>query len=226
MKPKVSIIIPFYNCSFVAEAIDSALKQSYPNKEVIVVNDGSTRYLEKLHPFLDKIQLIEKDNGGTASALNTGIKQAKGEYIAWLSSDDIYLPEKINIQIDWMEKHGYKISFTPFYIVDENKNILYEPIKIKFHSQTQLKKILRKKNLFNGSTAIIHQDVFSKVGLFNENLLYTQDYEFWLRASKYFSIGIVERPTILYRMHEEMGSKKYAAEVQEELNVMKQNYIY
>jgi len=75
-EPKVSVIIPFYNCSYVDLAIQSVLNQSYPNIELIVVDDGSTLWLEKLTPFRDRIIYIQKDNGGTASALNKGIEVA------------------------------------------------------------------------------------------------------------------------------------------------------
>ncbi|WP_394514565.1 glycosyltransferase family A protein [Priestia aryabhattai] len=91
---KVSIIIPFYNCSYIDQAIQSALNQTYQDIEIIVVNDGSSKFNEKITPYLDRILYIEKENGGTASALNLGIKNATGEYFAWLSSDDIFLPIK------------------------------------------------------------------------------------------------------------------------------------
>lgn len=77
---KVSIIVPFYNCPYINQALDSLVNQTYSNIEIIVVNDGSTQFSEGIIPYLDKIKYIQKENGGTTSALNTGIKHATGDY--------------------------------------------------------------------------------------------------------------------------------------------------
>lgn len=224
MEPKVSIVIPFYNCPYVNAAITSALNQTYENKEVIVINDGSTKYIEKITPFSQHIRYLEKPNGGTASALNLGVRHASGDYIAWLSSDDFFLPEKIAKQIDFMFKRHLKISFSPFYIINERDEIIQDPIVPKFYNSEQMKRILKKQNFLNGSTAIIHRSVFEKVGYFNEDLLYTQDYEYWLRVSKKFEIGYFEVPTIHYRVHEEMGTKKYSEQIKKEIQTVQNKY--
>ena len=97
--PLVSIVIPAYNASnYLADSINSALAQTYKNIEIIVVNDGSkdngaTRTVAE--SFGDKIHYFEKENGGSSSALNYGIKQMKGEWFSWLSHDDLYYPKKI-----------------------------------------------------------------------------------------------------------------------------------
>ena len=103
MNPKVSIIIPVYNgANYVAEAIDSALAQTYKNIEIIVVNDGSRDdgATEKVVlSYGDKIKYIAKENGGVSTALNRGIAEMTGEYFSWLSHDDAYTPEKIENQV-------------------------------------------------------------------------------------------------------------------------------
>ncbi|MGO4274414.1 glycosyltransferase family 2 protein, partial [Paenibacillus sp. TAF58] len=80
MQPKVSIIIPFYNCPYIDQAIASAIGQTYANVEIIVVDDGSTIHADKIGPFKDRVYYLGKANGGTASALNHGIRYASGEY--------------------------------------------------------------------------------------------------------------------------------------------------
>ena len=101
--PLVSIIIPVYNGSnYMREAIDSALAQTYPNIEIIVINDGSNDNgaTEKIAlGYGEKITYIKKENGGVSSALNAGIEAMHGEYFSWLSHDDKYLPEKIETQV-------------------------------------------------------------------------------------------------------------------------------
>ncbi len=96
--PKVTIIIPVYNGeNYVSEAIESALAQTYKNIEIIVVNDGSTDNTEKI---IEKY--IKKTNGGVSTALNEGIKNMTGDYLSWLSHDDLYLPNKIEEQIKFL----------------------------------------------------------------------------------------------------------------------------
>lgn len=105
-KPKVSIVIPAYNASnFLEQAIDSALAQTYSNFEIIVVNDGSeddgatAKVAEK---YSGKIRYIEKQNGGSSSALNVGIQNMNGEWFSWLSHDDLYEPDKLEKQICYL----------------------------------------------------------------------------------------------------------------------------
>ena len=110
MDPLVSIVIPVYNgANYMREAIDSALAQTYSNIEIIVVNDGSndggaTRDIAL--SYGDKIRYFEKENGGVSTALNLGIKNMRGKYFSWLSHDDVYLPEKIQVEIDALRKAG------------------------------------------------------------------------------------------------------------------------
>lgn len=98
---KVSVVIPVYNCrEYVCEAIDSVLGQTYPIHEVIVVDDGSTDNLQQvLSPYLEKIIFKRQENKGAASARNAGVKISTGDWIAFLDSDDIWLPDKISRQM-------------------------------------------------------------------------------------------------------------------------------
>lgn len=221
--PKVSIIIPFYNCPYVSEAIASALNQTYQEREIIVVNDGSTRFTEKIQPYLEQIRYIEKSNGGTASALNAGIRLSEGEYIAWLSSDDYFLPDKLEKQLEWMIKNELKICFSSFYQMNEKSEIIGEPVTLYFQNNEQMERTLKRRNIFNGSTAIIHKKIFQEIGYFDESLLYTHDYDFWLRVAQITSIGYLDVPTVLYRIHEGMGSKKYKPDIRKELQYIRNN---
>ena len=109
-EPKVSIIIPAYIASnYLAEAIDSALKQTYKNIEILVINDGSkdngaTREIAEKYiaEHMGIVRYIEKENGGSSSALNTGIRNMKGEWFSWLSHDDLYYPDKAEKQITYI----------------------------------------------------------------------------------------------------------------------------
>ena len=107
--PLVSIIIPVYNGSkYLGEAIDSALRQTYKNIEIVVVNDGSTdngKTESVAKSYGDKIRYFSKPNGGVSSALNYAIKESKGEYISWVSHDDLIYPNKIEAQIEYLKNN-------------------------------------------------------------------------------------------------------------------------
>jgi len=102
MNPLVSVVIPVYNSAeYIVETIKSALAQHYKPFEVIVVDDGSTdNTKDLLEPYLHRISYLYKENGGPASARNTGVNNAKGEYIAFLDADDLWMPEKLARQMD------------------------------------------------------------------------------------------------------------------------------
>ena len=145
--PKVSIVIPAYNASnFLAEAIDSALAQTYPNVEIVVVNDGSkdngaTR--DVASRYGDKIVYVEKDNGGSSSALNVGIENMTGEWFSWLSHDDLYYPQKLEKQMAYLnslECSNREITNNVFFAASELINANRQVIM-----KHNLKK--RKKNL-------------------------------------------------------------------------------
>ena len=136
--PKISIVIPAYKASnYLAEAIESAIAQTYENIEIIVVNDGSpddgaTRAVAE--KYIDKIRYFEKENGGSSSALNRGIAEMQGEWFSWLSHDDLYEPRKVQRQIEEINKlyeNGEDVTnhifFTGSRLVNKDRKILTEP---------------------------------------------------------------------------------------------------
>src|SRR6478609_1107462 len=156
---KVSVIVPFFNCPFISHALDSLLNQTYNDIEIIVINDGSTQYKEKIIPYLDKIIYTEKENGGTASALNVGIKLATGDYICWLSSDDIYYPQKIALQLEFMIINNALFSHTNYYAINAKGNIITPPIGFHPSSKLEVLKQMSKGNIINGCSTMINKNV-------------------------------------------------------------------
>jgi glycosyltransferase involved in cell wall biosynthesis len=203
---KVSVVIPFYNCPYVDLAVESVLGQSYPDIEVIVVDDGSTLYAEKLAPYRDNIVYIRKTNGGTASALNLGIKASSGSYFAWLSADDLFHPDKIKLQLETILSSGTSFSHTAYYYINELGERFSGVISVPFHSRGDLIETMMTGCPVNGSSVLLDMNVFYRVGLFNESLLYTQDYDLWLRILPHFEWSYIEQPLLDYRVHKGMGS--------------------
>lgn len=200
--PMVSIVIPAYNGSnYLGEAIDSALSQTYKNIEIIVVNDGSSDdgKTEKIAlAYGDKIRYFRKENGGSSSALNYGIKQMKGEWFSWLSHDDLYYPEKIEKQIDYIRKNRLcekgNIDKHIFFSASENVNskgqCIRKPTSKAIEAMyTDIEHIKNCKQLiadpikycFNGCSCLIHKNAFDNIGLFDEKLRLVNDIDMWFR---------------------------------------------
>lgn len=205
-KTKVSVVIPFYNCLYVDLAVKSVLAQSYPDIELIVVDDGSTLYMEKLEAYKDNIVYIRKTNGGTASALNMGIKAASGAYFAWLSADDLFHPDKIKRQMEAIRSSGTSFSHTAYYYINELGERFSGVISMPFHNRGDLIETMMSGCPVNGSSVLLDMEIFNKVGRFNEKFLYTQDYDLWLRILPHYEWSYIEEPLLDYRVHKEMGS--------------------
>lgn len=186
---KVSIIIPVYNGSnYVNLAIDSALRQTYKNIEIIVVNDGSKdNTLKILKQYGDKIKLIDKENGGVSTALNLGIKNMTGDYFSWLSHDDLYYPEKIEREVNYLIENnlvGTKtILYSNFDYNDKWGNHIhtckYNTIELNRESALPL-----QKAAISGLTLLIPKQAFIDAGDFDVNLRACQDYKLWFEMYK------------------------------------------
>ncbi|MGM0827264.1 MAG: glycosyltransferase family 2 protein [Bacillota bacterium] len=220
---KVSIIIPFYNCAYIDQAIQSALHQSYNDIEVIVVDDGSTQYVEKIQPFKNRIKYIRKSNGGTASALNAGLRQATGKYFAWLSSDDMFLASKIARQLAYMKSIGSKVSYTAFKTIDINNKVVNE-IHSRRMNRDAFQRLLLKACPVNGCTVMAEIDLIKQAGWFDERLKYTQDYEMWCRLSLYTKMHYLDEVLVLYRVHPRMGSAKHGVGMVKESQYIQRKY--
>ena len=226
--PLVSIVIPVYNGSnYLAQAIDSALGQDYPNIEIIVVNDGScddgaTERIAK--GYGDRIRYLSKDNGGVATALNLGIQEMKGEYFSWLSHDDIYEKRKISSQIRTLGKMEDKTTIIAggyLLFTDENGIIGARNFR-KMYSIKQLSKPLFPvfHCAVNGCTLLIHKNHFDRVGLFDPALPTTQDYDLWFRMMRGQRIVYSRGLYVRSRVHENQGSLVMEANHQKECNDM------
>lgn len=220
----VSILIPFYNCPYVGQAIESALNQSYPHKEVIVINDGSTMYKERITPYLSRVKYLEKENNGVASAMNFGIKQAKGDYFVWLSSDDTIHPDKVWLQLKFMQRKNAFLSFTNFNTINKDNKIIKYNAGLHFNNDLELLKLLQNYNPINGCTVMFSKNVVETVGLFNEQLKYAQDYEYWLRVALQYPIHYFPMTLTNYRIHEDMGTLRHKKEVKNEFHYVRDQY--
>jgi teichuronic acid biosynthesis glycosyltransferase TuaG len=224
--PMVSVIMPFYNCSFVNQAIESVLNQTYSNIELIVVNDGSTMYVDLIKPYLylPHVKYIEKTNGGTASALNEGIRQATGEYFAWLSSDDLFDSRKLEEQVAFMTQINADVSYTNYHLINEYNQFIYENAGIHFEHDDDFLINLTKGCHINGCTVMANLNIFKEIGFFNENLRYAQDYDMWSRIAQHYVFHYLDKPLVKYRYHQSMGSILHQNDQIQEAENVKNKY--
>jgi len=212
--PKVSIIIPVYKGSnYLKEAIDSALSQTYKNIEIIVVNDGSNDNgeTEKIaKSYGDKIRYFYKENGGVASALNFGIKMMTGEYFSWLSHDDVYFNNKVELQISYIKKlncfNKKTIFFSDCVYINKSSNFLNKKY-INYSGKYSILYFLLYKGWINGCSLLIPKYAFSDVGLFNEKLITTQDIEMWFRMLfNCYEFIYIPFNSVKFRLHKNQGT--------------------
>ena len=192
-EPLVSIVIPVYNGSnYVRQAIESALAQTYDHIEIVVVNDGSSDDGETRAACMEyegRIRYFEKENGGCSSALNYGIRMAKGEYISWLSHDDLYVPDKIRHQIALYEKKNLDkknvvISNQGGLIDKDGREILHPSYGKKgyFNAIESFQYLLFEK-CFNGCGLLIPKCLFEKGFYFREDMRFVLDWNLWLKLA-------------------------------------------
>jgi len=202
--PLISIVIPTYNrAAYLRQAIDSALGQDYPNFEVIVVDDGSTDETPQIcSEYGDKIRYIRKKNGGTASALNCGIRNMKGEWFKWLSSDDVLEPHALSSLLRCANITKSKVVYSSYKVIDQNNKVISSWTEIK-RSHEEFLSVLIKYHIGNGSSILIHKSCFIEVGLFDEKLRVAEDYDWWLRAAALHNIrfSACQAFTLNYRVH-------------------------
>lgn len=222
----VSVIIPAYNAEkYIAETIESVLRQSYQDYEIIVVDDGSTDKTRSiLESYTDRVRYFYKENGGPASARNLGIKHARGEYIALLDADDIWLPQKLEKQIEVFEKSPDIGLVHSGSIVFDDKNINPERIRFKDerYCSGDVFPYLFICNFIGNSTVVLRKTCFDAVGLFDESpgFFGTEDYDMWLRISYRYAVEFIPTPLIKYREHANQISRNFEKAYLNEKNVI------
>ena len=222
-KPVISVIIPTYNRKkFIPYAVDSVLNQSFSDFELIIIDDGSTdgtdEYIKSLKD--NRIKYIYQQNAGNHAARNTGLKIAKGKYIALLDSDDMWLPEKLMRQKAVLdEKIEYGLVYCGSLTIDSENNLTgLKPIIN--HSGKVFDKMLMTNFLYNGSNVLFRRKCLEKVGNFNTNLSRMLDWDFYLRFSLYYKFFCLDEYLVKYRVHDDSLSKNFIAYEQSGLMIL------
>ena len=225
-KPQVSIITPLYNGErYIAEAIESALKQTFDDFELLIVNDGSTdSSREIVEHYLDdpRVRYFEKENGGVASARNFALQKAKGEWIGFLDQDDMWLPHKLEQQIDYINKNPeISLLHSPQIYVDS------DGCTIHHYPKDFVKKIsgFCFKELFEGNkiavlSVLVKKESLDQIGGFSVENSRADDYQVWLEISYCSQLGFTEDALVKYRVHDSNESHNHLKMELAELGVI------
>jgi len=202
--PKVSIILPTYQrIHFLPRAIESVRAQTFPEWELLIVDNGSTDGTEALvQQFQERdgrIRSLKEERKGASHARNSGLQEARGEFIAFLDDDDEWLPEKLSRQIHFFESHAdIELLYTQSYMKDARGILIGQ--------KPSGKPALSFMELLEGDsipllTVLLRRRCLEKVGGFDATLKTAQDYDLWLRIAKEFPIGFLPEPLAIYHRH-------------------------
>jgi glycosyltransferase involved in cell wall biosynthesis len=198
LQETVSVVIPSYNYGrYVVGAVDSALAQTHAPLEVIVVDDGSTDDTrQRLEPYADRIRYIHQKNQGLPAARNTGIRAARGRWVALLDADDLWHRQKTEVQLSALRQFP-DAGLIGGLTADDLSGPLPEDPPSRLVS---VRDLLLKAPL-GPSSALVRRDCFDEVGDFDETLTSVEDRDMWLRLARRFPVVLVESPCYWYRYH-------------------------
>ncbi|MEC9274099.1 MAG: glycosyltransferase [Candidatus Neomarinimicrobiota bacterium] len=207
----VSVIIPVFNrAKLIYRSINSVINQTCPVNEIIVIDDGSKDgTYDLVKRDFPQVILIHQENKGVSTARNVGIKLAKSKWIAFLDSDDEWLPKKVEKQINLLNTNfSYKICHTDEVWI--RNQIRVNPMKKHRKYGGDIYNKCLPLCVISPSSIIIHKDIFNDVGLFDESLPVCEDYDMWLRICSKYSVLYLDQKLInKFGGHDDQLSKKY-----------------
>jgi len=213
--PLVSVVIPVFNgAAFLREAIDSALAQTYPNVEILVVDDGSNdggATAAVVQSYDGRIRAFYKENGGVASALNLGIREMHGALFSWLSHDDIYLPRKLSCQVEELSRQrGDTVLYADYETIDVSGKRLGR-FRAGDLAGLPFRWALVTDASANGCTMLVPSRCFERTGLFDERLKTTQDNDLWFRMAGCYRFFHQPEVVLKSRVHSGQGTRTMTA---------------
>jgi glycosyltransferase involved in cell wall biosynthesis len=226
-QPLVSVVIPVYNAEkHIRSTLDSVFAQTYTNLEIITVDDDSPDgSAEVIKSFGDRIKYIHQENRGPAAARNTGIRAAKGEYIAFIDADDQWMPEKTHLQIAFFSRCPKSTAL----VHTDNHDLLNDALTEnpsknlpEYMEQPESFDRLFQRNFIATSSVMCRTSALSEIGLFDESpgLFAVEDYDLWLRIASRYDLGFIATPLLQYRIHQGGISRNIDRSYTNERNIL------
>ncbi len=200
MGPRVSVIIPTFNrWPMIQQAVESVLNQRPQADEVIVVDDGSTDgTAQKLKEYGSRLRLVSQPRRGVAAARNLGVRLSRGRYIAFLDSDDIWLPGKLEVQTAFMEKDA-EIQICQTEEIWIRRGIRVNPKKRHRKPSGDIFRRSLALCLVSPSAVMMTRELFERVGGFDETFPVCEDYDLWLRIAVETPVSLIPEPLVVKR---------------------------
>lgn len=223
--PTVTVVTPSYNQGrFIRETIDSVLSQDYPAIEYMVIDGGSMDdTVSILKSYGSRVSWISELDRGQSEAINKGWKRATGEILAWLNSDDIYLPGAISTAVAYFRSHPdvALVYGDGFHISEEGQALG------RFPSEPFSKDRLKETCFIAQPATFVRRSVIEEVGFVEESLRYCMDYDLWIRISKRYRLQYVPIPMASIRLHKDCKTvKDRVSTYAETVRMLKSNYGY
>jgi glycosyltransferase involved in cell wall biosynthesis len=200
-EPRVSVIIPTHNHGrFLGEALDSVLSQTFRDFEVLVVDDGSTDETRALvASYGPRVRYRFQPHGGVASARNVGLRETSAPYIAFLDADDTWAPEKLDLQVAYLDAHPHDgVVFTSYMTTDEAGNLLtMEPKRFPYVQSPFEAMLIWPYGCMH--VAMVRRTCLQRVGNFDETLIMAEDWDLWLRLAQHYGVANLNQPLARYR---------------------------
>jgi glycosyltransferase involved in cell wall biosynthesis len=194
------VVVPTFNrAEQVGQAIDSILAQTYPHRELIVVDDGSQDDTPRLlAAYGERIRAFRQENRGVSAARNLGLRAARGALIALLDSDDYWLPGKLAAQVEYLQRHPELMLCQTEEIWIRNGRRVNPKNRHRKYAGMIFEKTL-PLCLISPSAVLLRRSLLDEVGLFDEGLPACEDYDLWLRITWKHPVGLIETPLIVKR---------------------------
>lgn len=206
MAPLVSAVIPNHNYArYIGQAIDSVLAQTYEPVETIVIDNGSTDgSLDVLRAYAGRCRVVAQADLGQSLARNRGIREARGELIAFLDADDAWRPRKVELQVERFEDEAVALVYCSLEIADAALVPTGEVVRASVRGDA-LEEFVRcpgRAIVVGGeSTAVVRRAALDAVGLFEPSLSISGGWDLWRRIATHYRIDHAEEPLVLYRQH-------------------------
>lgn len=207
--PLVSVIIPAYNSArYLPEAIESVLRQTFTDLELLVIDDGSTdETAAVVSRYPAPVRYIRQENGGVAVARNRGIQESRGRYVAFLDADDTWYPDKLKQQVESLQKQSEcRLCYSAFTVVDSSLKALY--VNRSDRSGTALEDLLLRGNIVGSiCTVLMERSLYEQEGGFDPAFSQCADWDMWIRLARHTEFLYIDTPLVTYRYHDSMMSR-------------------
>jgi len=225
--PLITVVIPCYNqARFLAEAIESTLSQTYPNFEVIVVDDGSVDDTSEAAALYGKVRLIRQENTGLSGARNRGLVEGKGEYVVFLDADDRLLPDALEVGVRELEAHP-DCAFVSGHctLIAADGSVLQTPPQ--FHvGEAHYRALLQGNYIWNPASVMYRRAILDRVGGFDTSVNPTADYDLYLRLARDYPVRSHDRVIVEARRHSANMSSDYELMMEFSLSVLHSQWNY